>query len=1016
MRSTVKYEARHGSTPGGTVAAVVRSALASVCATPFMMGSVYAQSAASTTDALVQEEITVTGSRIRREGFEAPTPVAVIGIESLEATATSNVADTLNTMPNFQNSATPQSSAVTVTSGTQAVNGLNIGGLGVTRTLVLVNGRRTVGSTLEGTVDVSELPQQLITRVDVVTGGASASYGSDALTGVVNFVLDTEFTGLKAEASAGTTNYGDNDNWKASLTYGTAFAGGRGHLIISGEASDDKGLLVNDRPWNRRGYGFVNNPAYTSTNGQPRLLFGDQFSLATAAFGGIVNNTLGQVAGLPAGTTVMFGQNGQLVPITYGPLLSGAMMSGGDWEQLFVANKPGSAALMPEQSRENLYLRASYELDGGSEVFFEASYGHLDSYSASVPVFYKMSWNVPGDNAFIPADLVAAAGCDTASSAPCFNFGTLNGDIGGQHPITERSVLRFLTGIEGGFNMFQTDWTWDAYLSYGRSWQHVISGNTINQVKYDMAIDAVRDGNGAIVCRSTLTDPDNGCEPLNLFGLGVASPAALAYVTGNPWSAAELRQTVGAINVQGTPWQGWAGPISLAFGIEHRRQETDASSNDLERAAPGVCAPGSTRDTGSCWFLAAGLPYSGSYEVSDAYLETNVPLAKDLPLVRALDVSLAGRGTHYSTSGTTGTWKVGVNWTPVDDLRFRFVRSLDIREPTLIDLYQAGTTTSNTITDKRVNSTNITFQATRTGNPNLEAERADNTIFGFVYQPSWLPRFNFSADYYIIDIDGGVNTLSEQQTYDSCFMAGIQDACDAISVTRYIDVVGTDGNTYSVPEQITGMRLVPRNSNGRKAERLELATSYRLTADTIIPGLPGNLALRGSATHYIKDIEDGGIPYVLPNDRIGNNYSGGLPHWKYQLQTMYVLDRFSTTLTMRGVSSGVYSNLWIECQTDCPAFPGGPVGSQASVDAANYVTTNRNHIAGAIWWDLAVNYTLDFGKSDTELFFNVRNLFDKDPPIAARQQAGSGWNFGPANAGLYDVLGRFYRAGFRVKF
>lgn len=1020
MNSTVNQFATNGIAVNGLVRAAIRTTLAAVCTSPLMIGGAFAQERSSTNEAAAQtlQEVTVTGSRIKREGFEAPTPVAVISTEALQNTATSNLADTLNTMPNFQGSATPQSSVVTVTSGTQAVNGLNIGGLGVTRTLTLVNGQRTVGSTLEGTVDVSELPQQLITRVDVVTGGASASYGSDALTGVVNFVLDTKFTGFKAEASAGTTNYSDNDNWKGSLTYGTTLSEGRGHLIVSGEASDDEGLLVAKRPWNNHGYGFVNNPAFTATNGQPRLIFGDQFSLATASWGGIINNTRNQIASLPRGTTVMFGQNGQQLPVNYGPLISGAVMSGGDWNNplLQVGNQKGGAGLTPDQQRQNLFLRTSYDLENGGEVYFQASYGHLESFSASVPVFYKLSWNVPGDNAFIPANIATAAGCNTNSSASCFNFGTINGDIGGQHPITERSVYRFLTGIDGDFNLFQTDWTWDAYLSYGRSTQHVISGNTINQVKYDLAIDAVRAPNGSIVCRSTLTNPNNGCVPLNLFGIGVASPEALAYVGGDPWSAAQLRQTVGAVNVQGTPWEGWAGPISVAFGVEHRREETEASSNDLERAAPGVCAPGSTKDTGSCWFLAAGLPYSGSFAVTDAYLETNVPLAKDLPFVKALDLSVAGRGTYYDTFGSTGTWKLGLNWNPFDDLRIRLVRSLDIREPTLIDMYQGGTTTSNNITDKRVNTANITFQSTNTGNPDLQPERATNTIVGFVYQPSWLPRFNFSADYYVIDIERGVNTLSAQQTYDSCVMAGIAAACGAFTVSGYHPVTGADGVVYQVPDQITGMTLVPNNSNGRKAERMEIAASYRMSADSIISGWNGNLAFRGSATNYIKDLEDGGIPYVLPNDRIGNNFGGGLPHWKYQLSTMYALDRFSTTLTMRGVSSGVYNNLWIECQTNCPTFPGGPAGSNAAVDAANYVTTTRNHIAGAIWWDLGLNYKLGFEKSETEVFFNVRNLLDKDPAIAARQQSGTGWDFSPSNSALYDVLGRFYRAGFRVQF
>lgn len=1028
MSSTVNQFVINGRAVNGLVRAAIRTTLATVCTTPLMVGGAYAQERGSTNEAAAQtlQEVTVTGSRIKREGFEAPTPVAVISSEALEANATSNLADTLNTMPNFQGSATPQSSVVTVTSGTQAVNGLNIGGLGVTRTLTLVNGQRMVGSTLEGVVDVSELPQQLITRVDVVTGGASASYGSDALTGVVNFVLDTKFTGLKAEASAGTTNYSDNDNWKGSLTYGTTFSEGRGHLIVSGEYSDDEGLLVAKRPWNNHGYGFVNNPAFTSTNGQPRLLYGDQFSLATASWGGILNNTrltavptrANSVAGIAPGGTIMFGQGGQQIPVTYGPLISGAVMSGGGWNNplLQVGNQEGGAGLTPDQQRQNFFLRTSYDL-GGAEVYFQASYGHLESFSASVPVFYKLSWNVPGDNAFIPSNIATAAGCNTASSAACFNMGTINGDIGGQHPITERSVYRFLTGIDGGFNLMQTDWTWDAYVAYGRSTQHVISGNTINQVKYDLAIDAVRAPNGSIVCRSTRdVNPNNGCVPLNLFGIGVASPEALAYVGGDPWSAAELRQTVGAVNVQGTPWQGWAGPISIAFGVEHRREETEASANPLERAAPGVCAPNSTKSDGSCWFLAAGLPYEGSFAVTDVYLETNVPLAKDLPFVRALDLSAAARGTYYDTFGSTGTWKLGLNWNPIDDLRIRLVRSLDIREPTLIDLYQGGTTTSNNITDKRTNTANITFQSTNTGNPDLQPERATNSIVGFVYQPSWLPRFNFSADYYWIDIERGVNTLSAQQTYDSCVMAGIQAACDAFTVSGYRPVTGADGVVYQVPIQITGMTLVPNNSNGRKAERMEIAASYRMSADSIYSGFNGDLAFRGSATNYIKDLEDGGIPYVLPNDRIGNNFSGGLPHWKYQVQALYSLDRFSTTLTMRGVSSGIYNNLWIECQTNCPAFPGGPAGSQAAVDAANYVTTTRNHIAGGIWWDLGVNYKLGFGKADTEVFFNVRNLLDKDPAIAARQQSGTGWDFSPSNSALYDVLGRFYRAGFRVQF
>ena len=197
------------------------------------------------------EEVVITGSRVIRDGYSAPTPVSVLSADEIQKTATPNVADYVNTLPALSGSSTPQTTSNSVFNNGQAINGLSLRGLGVVRTLVLLNGQRVVPALNTGVVDVSEFPQQLISRVDVVTGGASAAYGSDALSGVVNFILDTKFVGFKGEASAGVTNYEDAASWKLDLTYGTAFDGGRGHFIISGEASDEQGKLVNDRPWNQ---------------------------------------------------------------------------------------------------------------------------------------------------------------------------------------------------------------------------------------------------------------------------------------------------------------------------------------------------------------------------------------------------------------------------------------------------------------------------------------------------------------------------------------------------------------------------------------------------------------------------------------------------------------------------------------------------------------------------------------------------------------------------------------------
>jgi iron complex outermembrane receptor protein len=911
------------------------------------------------------ETIVVSGSRIVRDGYSSPTPVSVIGAGVLQTNATSNVADALNTLPNFSGSATPQSTAVTVTSGQQAINGLNIGGLGATRTLVLVNGQRTVGSVLTGVVDVSELPQQLITRVDVVTGGASAGYGSDALTGIVNFVLDTKFTGIKGELSGGATNYGDDGNYRLNLTAGTGFAGDRGHIEISGEADIDNGLLIAKRPWNDQGIGYITNPNYTATNGQPLDLLVPHIGVGTASYGGTIAS--GPFRG------VLFGPGGAQTREVFGSIVSDPLFTGGSWASQTVGNVLG-AAITPEQRRQNVFARLSFDLNDNVEVYGQASYAHLSSFSDSVPVFFPGNLTISSNNAFLPANIAQGL---TAAGAPNFKFGTFNGDLGVQHPETDRQVTRFLTGADGKFDLFGTRWTWDAYASYGFTLQQVVSGDTINVPRYMSAIDAVHAPNGSIVCRSTLANPANGCVPLDLFGLGVASQAAINYVIANPFNHARLDQKVASANLHGSPFYDWAGPVSFAAGVEHRREAT-SSFADAGEAQTGT------------FFLAAGLPYSGSFAVTEGYLETEVPLLKDIFLARALDLNAAVRETSYNTFGTTRTWKVGITYSPIDDLRFRATRSLDIREPTLVDLFQAGVTTSNAVTDPFNNNATVAYRSTTTGNPNLVPERADNTVVGFVYQPSWLPRFSASVDYYNIDISGGITSFSAQQLINLCFN-GSQAACSTF--TRTV----SSGNT------LLNFEIAPLNFATEHARRLEIETTYTLPVESIHSGWGGNLGFHGAVTHYITDLINSGAVGSIPIENAGvNSTATGLPHWKYAASVDYTLDAFSVQLTARGIGPGVYSNTNIECSAGCPA------------STANNVTVSDNHIAGALYFDFATAYKIQTGKAITEVFFNVRNLLNKFPPVVAQGPGATGYDFFPANSALYDVLGAEFRLGVRV--
>jgi iron complex outermembrane recepter protein len=273
------------------------------------------------------EGIIVTGTRIAREGgYEAPTPVTTIDAEALQrGTATSNVADTLNTLPVFANSQSPQSSTSGVSAGTQGLNVLNLRGMGGNRTLTLFDGQRSVPSLFSGEVDVNNFPQQLIQRVETVTGGGSAVYGSDAVAGVVNFILDKDFTGFKTDVATGRTDYEDDESYKVSATGGFAFAGGRGHVLLSGEVADRDGVTPGDsgRDWNYGGWGILVNPAYTPTNGQPEYLVRPEVSLSNATHGGII------ISGPLRGTA--FGEGGVPYRFNYGPITNDPWMQGGDW-------------------------------------------------------------------------------------------------------------------------------------------------------------------------------------------------------------------------------------------------------------------------------------------------------------------------------------------------------------------------------------------------------------------------------------------------------------------------------------------------------------------------------------------------------------------------------------------------------------------------------------------------------------------------------------------------------------
>ncbi len=974
------------------VAVAVRRALGSrgrmllVLTAALAAGTAVAQEQSENAPNDVLQEITVTGTRIVRDGYEAPTPVSVLGAEDLNAMAVANIVDAVNRLPALSPTINSRNSATADMTG--GIQNLNLRGLGPTRTLVLLDGKRIVGSTLAGfdnnggAVDINAFPNVLIQRVEVVTGGASAVYGSDALAGVVNFVLDKEFTGFKSEAMGGMTTYADDETYKVNLAAGTPFAGDRGHLLIAGENTYTRGILHNDRPWGERSYSIMLNPSYAAGNGQPQYITAFDTGLAVATRGGLIVScplTAGSPSSIACplrGTQFLAG--GTPAPFDFGPIISGLLMSGGDWQTSRIDNDS-----MPDLNlkRSNAFARGSYDISDGATLYAEVLWSTTRSRSFSgVPQFHLGNITVKSGNPFIPQSVQEQM---TALGIPQFTLGTSSADIPQFGHDNTRRTVRYVGGVEGSFEALGTRWTWDA--DYARSTTRVDARTPGTEItaNFTRAVDTVIDpASGRFVCAANIdanpANDDPACIPYNVMGIGVNSAAAVDYVTGTGWTLIQLKQDVAAAGVSGEPVSTWAGPVSVALGAEHRRESVVTESSELDQARA---------------FFAGNFTESrGKYSVTEGFLETVVPLAKDKPLVESLDFNGAARWTDYSTSGEVVTWKLGATWSPVRDVRFRATRSRDIRAPNLGELFNTGRSGTGAVRDPQNGNAPTTIVTRVRGNPDLKPEEADTTGLGIVYQPAWLRGFGASVDYYKIEIDGAIVSLNNQAYVDRCF-AGETALCSFI-----------ERNAAGV---ITAVAVLPANVLVQSTSGIDFELSYTFPLSSLVSSWNGTLALRGMATYVdsLKTVDDQsiieGAGVNADSGAIGLANGLFVPDLRYLLSATYANDALSATLIARGVASGVYNNDFIECAAGCPAA------------TAAHPTIDNNHIDAVTYFDLSLNYSLL--EDRCEAFFVVENLLNEAPPQVAGT-TNNGFYAGQGNADYYDRIGRIYRAGMRFKF
>lgn len=912
------------------------------------------------------EEITITGTHVVRDGYSAPTPVTVMGEDFIKTQAPDNIADVVNSMPSVIGSTTPNNSQGSISNGAAGVNALNLRGLGTVRTLVLVDGHRSAPSLATGEVDINTIPEQLVKRIDIVTGGASADYGSDAVGGVVNFILDNDFTGFKSDLQYGETTYGDNQSYKAALSYGTKFSDGRGHFMASGEYFQGDGVHGQPRPWAAQHYFTVTNPASFVNGGNPQYLSAYATVPSELAPGGII--TSGPAKG------VYFGGGGAYGFLNYGTLANPFMIGGDQVETCL--NSCGSTDLMPAEQRWNTYARVSFELSDEVEVYASASYAFADVESNNGNDYSNVgNINLNSDNAFLPAGVrQLLAGTST------FTLGSSNEGMPEYGFDNTRRNQRYLIGAQGKLHL-GTDWKYDLYGAASLADTHEEVLGDFNLTRTALAADAVvvTPANvgasglalGSIACSSTLSNPSNGCAPLSRIGIGggLQSPAdyqrGLAYVEyANPFRNEQLREYDAGLNISGSPFNDWAGPVSVAYGGEFRRQSI------------GGFVP---TDFQSGWQVGNYLVTTGHYEVSEGYLETVIPVLKGMELTGAI------RETDYSTSGSVQTWKGGLTYQPIDDVRFRVSESHDIRAPNLSELYGAGTARTNSST---INGTTYYYLQNQSGNPALKPESANSLGLGVVLAPHVVPGLTVSTDYFRIKLTGQISTIDVNDVLNLCFTGHIQLFCNSVI---------TNSNPALPPYTVN---IEPINFSSTEEEGIDFDLTYKVPLDGL--RLPGALTIHGLATHYLRDYTNDGLS--PPTDSAGVNLDG-LPNISYRVDFAYALGEWSYTLTGRGVSSGKWSNEYIQCTSACP------------VPTLANPTINDNSIAGAFYVDGSITRAFKIGGADSEVYLEVKDLFNRAPviiPLGGLQTQVTTSEQVQTNTSLYDVLGRELHVGIRV--
>jgi iron complex outermembrane receptor protein len=944
------------------------------------------------------EEIVVTGTRIEVPGVVSSSPIYSVGTQEIRLQQQPEIEKILRILPIVK-----PADGANVNNGTAGVATVNLRGLGTQRNLIMMDGKRLTPYNVYGIVDTSIIPTALVERIDIITGGASAVYGSDAISGALNFIMKKDFEGVEINTDFGQTGESDGDTLSAFLTMGANVADGRGNVVLSLNYTDREAVLLGARPLGQLGIETATGSGYE------QFLAGEAPIPGPAGCGGP-----GSVESGGSTTTLP-----TRVSIAGGPGLGQFREDGTLAANCSVFNFNPFNYYQTPQKRYGAFAMGNFEINEHADAYARLAYTTTVVRQQVAPSgFFGNTWWTPLANPYIGSQarqfILDAANAGVTAGTVTQTGGFPNGvvdaaddlriqyrrrtvEFGERSENYDNNAFQFMIGSRGDI---MGDWRYDVSYQYGQSDRTLVRGGYTNVANGEVAITGITDpGTGEIVCR----DGGDDCVPINLFG-GYESitPEMAAFSSAVGIQQQVYTQEIVSANVNGPieaiklPWAD--NPLAVSVGFEWREEKGATSPDECLKLAPSSCLGGAGGNV---------LPIKGGFRVNEFFGEAIMPLVNGVPGIQALDLELGYRTSDYTPSGRSETYKYGLNWRPMDSFLVRGMVQKAARAPNVGELASPNTTgLDNATLDpcSVANAANITAELTAlcistgmsaaqvgtvedivSGQVNAFAgtdldnlpntEEADTTTIGVVWTPAFA-NLIVSLDYYDIQVDGYIDTFRPQEVLDGCYVAGLSAECDKV---RRI------GGTLTIPG--SGVETYTTNLEYIKAEGLEFSFTYALDI-----GSWGGLTFAGTVNKVLTNERLSAVtsPVLDCNGYYGTSCYGPSPELGWVQRTTWDVKDFSVSYLWRhiggtSVEPGEKANTFADFQ---------------KISSYDYFDLYGS-------WQAMESVRVNVG---------ISNLFDKKPPVVGNEAADTSSNSGNTFPSTFDVLGRAFTVGVNVKF